>query len=429
MKFQALIFTLLVGASVGFQSPSPKSSPHHATTKTTPLCMRTDPTSDSGDGTHASFLDGAKQCLAAASLSAALAVGTLTGLPSPSVADASPPSAIDPTRTIQVEVNAPTLIKRLKSPTYQKELLDALSEVQDVIGKESLKVIPPSNRVGAIRDLLSGKVDVAVNGQALDIEVLESEKGEITVRFSNPLLPKVPVVSSKAKIPFLPEVEGQGTVQNVEKEITAAKPDLNTILDAAWLVFGPEDSADIDLAGLLARAYGIDLSTPIQDQPFLGGLLSIPIPRADDKGGAFTYTVSNKDFVGGGSLGLGLIYAVSYSYHTALIEQEEREAEEKKKALAEKKKKAAAAKKKKETGKAAADATTKTTAAPAKVETSKEAKPKKATAEKPKEKSAAKSAVKKEASKEEVPTKAQEEEEGEPKKKSRLRRLFSRNKE
>ena len=117
--------------------------------------------------------------------------------------------------------------------------------MQDVVGKDSLKVIPPSNRVGAIRDLLSGKVDVAVNGQALDIEVLESEKGEITVRFSNPLLPKVPVVSSKAKIPFLPEVEGQGTVQIVEKEVTAAKPDLNTILDAAWLVFGPEDSADI----------------------------------------------------------------------------------------------------------------------------------------------------------------------------------------
>ena len=424
MKFQALILSSLVSASLGFHSPVAKSSHVPPLTTTTPLCMRTDLTSENGDaGTHAPFFDGAKQCLAAVSLSAALTVGTMAGLPSPSVAESSSPSAIDPTRTIQVEVDAPTLIKRLKSPTYQRELLDALSEVQDVVGKDSLKVTPPSNKVGAIRDLLSGKVDVAVNGQALDIEVLESERGEITVRLSNPLLPKVPVVSSKAKIPFLPEVEGQGTVQIVEKEVAAAKPDLNTILDAAWLVFGPEDSADIDLVGILARAYGIDLSTPIPDQPFLGGLLSIPIPRADDKGGAFTYTVSNKDFVGGGSLGLGLIYAVSYSYHTALIEQEEREAEEKKKALAEKKKKKAAAK-------AAAD--TKTVEAPIKVEKSKEAKSsaKKEVVEKSKKNPVAKPAAKKEASKEEeeeVSGKIQEEGEGEPsKKKSRLRRLFSR---
>ena len=425
MKFQALILSSLVSASLGFYSPVAKSSHVPPLTTTTPLCMRTDPTSENGDaGTHAPFFDGAKQCLAAVSLSAALTVGTMAGLPSPSVAESSSPSAIDPTRTIQVEVDAPTLIKRLKSPTYQKELLDALSEVQDVVGKDSLKVTPPSNKVGAIRDLLSGKVDVAVNGQALDIEVLESERGEITVRLSNPLLPKVPVVSSKAKIPFLPEVEGQGTVQIVEKEVAAAKPDLNTILDAAWLVFGPEDSADIDLVGILARAYGIDVSTPIPDQPFLGGLLSIPIPRADDKGGAFTYTVSNKDFVGGGSLGLGLIYAVSYSYHTALIEQEEREAEEKKKALAEKKKK----KKKAAAAKVAAD--TKTVEAPAKVEKSKEAKSsaKKEVVEKSKKKPVAKPAAKKEASKEEeVPVKVEEEGEGEPsKKKSRLRRLFSR---
>lgn len=427
MKFQALILSSLVGVSFCFHSPAAN-----------PLCMRsTDSTSDIiDDGTHASFVDGAKQCLAAASLSAALAFGTLTSLPSPSAADASSPSAIDPTRTIQVEVDAPTLIKRLKSPTYQKELLDALSEVQDVVGKDSLKITPPSNKVGAIRDLLSGKVDVSLNGQALDIEVLESEKGEITVRFSNPLLPKVPVISSKAKIPFLPEVEGQGTVQIVEKEVTAAKPDLSTILDAAWLVFGPEDSAHVDLVGLLARAYGIDLSTPIQDQPFLGGLLSIPIPRADDKGGAFTYTVSNKDFVGGGSLGLGLIYAVSYSYHTALIEQEERGAEEKKKEQAEMKKKAAAAKKKKEDKIVAV--TPKTATTPVKGETSNESKPKaeKKVAELPKEKSAAKKAkepaVKKESKKEEpaaASSSSAEEDEGEPKKKSRLRRLFSRKNE
>ena len=121
MKFQAFILSSLFGASVGFQSPVARSSHVPPLTKTTPLCMRTDPTSDHDDGTHAAFLDGAKQSLAAVSLSAALAFGTLTGLPSPSVADASPPSAIDPTRTIQVEVNAPTLIKRLKSPTYQKE--------------------------------------------------------------------------------------------------------------------------------------------------------------------------------------------------------------------------------------------------------------------------------------------------------------------
>jgi len=388
MKFQALILSsVLVGTSFGFQPPIAKSS----LTTTKGLCMHRDPASDNAG---ISFIDGAKQCMAAASLSAALAFGTLAGLPAPSIADSSPSaasSAIDPARTIQVDLNAPTLIKRLKSPTYQKELLNALSDVQDVVGKDSLKVTPPSDKLGAIRDLLSGKVDVSLNGQALDIEVLESEKGEITVRFSNPLLPKVPVVSSKAKIPFLPEVEGQDTIRIVQKEVTAAKPDLGTILDAAWLVFGPEDSADIDLLGILARAYGIDLITPIQDQPFLDGILSIPIPRAEDKGGPVTYVASNKDVVGGGSLALGAVYAISYSYHTALIEQEEREAEEKKKALAEKKKKkAAAAKKKKENEQANANVV-----ATPKAESSKEAA-------------------------------AKEEEDADPKKKNRLRRLFRR---
>ena len=338
MKFKALVISSILAVSFGFQPPTTKSASPSAASKT--HC--------NDDDGSISFNNNAKQCVAAASLSAALAFGTLTGLPAPSVADTS--SAIDPTRTIQIELNAPTLIKRLKSSTYQKELLDALSEVQDVVGKDSIQVTPPSNKVGALRDLLSGKVDVSLNGQALDIEVLDSEQGDITVRFSNPLLPKVPVVSAKAKIPFLPEVEGQGTVRYVESEAaSSAKPQLNTILDAAWLVFGPEDSGDIDLLGLLARAYGIDTSTPLLDQPFLGGLISAPIPRADDKGGGFTFVASNKNVLGGGSLGLGAIYAASYSYHTSMIEQEEREAAEKKKALADKKKKKAAAEKAKST--------------------------------------------------------------------------------
>ena len=314
MKFQALVVSSILAVSFGFQPPTAKSAAPPATASKA-LC----------DDAGISFIDSAKQCVAAASLSAALAFGTLTGLPAPSVADTT---AIDPTRTIQIELNAPTLIKRLKSPTYQKELLDALLEVQDVVGKDSIQVTPPSNKVGALRDLLSGKVDVSLNGQALDIEVLDSEQGEITVRFSNPLLPKVPVISSKAKIPFLPEVEGEGTVRYVESEaLSSAKPDLGTILDAAWLVFGPEDSADIDLLGLLARAYGIDTSTPLLDQPFLGGIISFPFHRVDVNGGDFTFVASNKNVLGGGSLGLGAIYAVSYSYHTSLIEQEEREAQ------------------------------------------------------------------------------------------------------
>ena len=396
MRFQALVVSSILAVSFGFQ-PTAKSASPSAASKT--HC--------NDDDGSISFINNAKQCVAAASLSAALAFGTLTGLPAPSVADTS--SAIDPTRTIQIELNAPTLIKRLKSSTYQKELLDALSEVQDVVGKDSIQVTPPSNKVGALRDLLSGKVDVSLNGQALDIEVLDSEQGEITVRFSNPLLPKVPVVSAKTKIPFLPEVEGQGTVRYVESEAaSSAKPQLNTILDAAWLVFGPEDSGDIDLLGLLARAYGIDISTPLLDQPFLGGLISMPIPRADDKGGGFTFVASNKNVLGGGSLGLGAIYAVSYSYHTSMIEQEEREAAEKKKALADKKKKKAAAATAEKTEKAKSTDVTESKQNAEKVE-----KPKK------------------EAKIEKAETPAKKMDDEEPKKKSsKLRRLlFSRKKE
>ena len=396
MRFQALVVSSILAVSFGFQ-PTAKSASPSAASKT--HC--------NDDDGSISFINNAKQCVAAASLSAALAFGTLTGLPAPSVADTS--SAIDPTRTIQIELNAPTLIKRLKSSTYQKELLDALSEVQDVVGKDSIQVTPPSNKVGALRDLLSGKVDVSLNGQALDIEVLDSEQGEITVRFSNPLLPKVPVVSAKTKIPFLPEVEGQGTVRYVESEAaSSAKPQLNTILDAAWLVFGPEDSGDIDLLGLLARAYGIDTSTPLLGQPFFGGLISMPIPRADDKGGGFTFVASNKNVLGGGSLGLGAIYAVSYSYHTSMIEQEEREAAEKKKAWADKKKKKAAAATAEKTEKAKSTDVTESKQNAEKVE-----KPKK------------------EAKIEKAETPAKKMDDEEPKKKSsKLRRLlFSRKKE
>ena len=84
------------------------------------------------------------------------------------------------------------------------------------------------------------------------------------------------MVSSKAKIPFLSEVEGEGTVRYVESEAaSAARPDLVPFSTRHGLyLFGPEDSNDIDLLGLLARANGIDTSTPILDQPVLGGMTS-----------------------------------------------------------------------------------------------------------------------------------------------------------
>lgn len=285
-----------------------------------------------------SLLDDVKRATAAIALSTTLALGTISSLPLPAKAAAAA-AAADTTsissKTIQVELNAPILIKRLKSEKYQRELLDALRETQDVIGGDAIKVTPPSNIGGAIRDLLSGRGEITVNGQPVDVALLESERGEITVRIRNPLLPKVPILSSSARIPFLSSDEKtveRAPVRNVER------PDLGTLLRAAWLVLGPSSDGvggaddEINFMALLGRAYGWDMTTPFWDQKFWGGAISVPVPRAEDKGGPYTYVANNRDVAGSVSLGLGAVYGGAYAYHTAQIEEEEARAKEKKEA-------------------------------------------------------------------------------------------------
>ena len=93
------------------------------------------------------FADDAKRAMATMALSTSLSMGTLLG--SANVAHAA--ATAD---AFQVELNAPILIKRLRSPDYQRELVDALREVQDAVGPDAIKVIPPSNVGGAFRDAL-----------------------------------------------------------------------------------------------------------------------------------------------------------------------------------------------------------------------------------------------------------------------------------
>ena len=194
---------------------------------------------------------------------------------------------------------------------------------------------------------MQGKAEVTVNGQPVDVALLESEKGEVTIRVSNPLLPKIPILSPSTRIPFLPPSRGDIDGANIAVS-QAEKPDLGTIVRAAWFVFGPSDGGDdIDLMSLLARAYGWDLSTPFWEQKFCGCAIRVPVPRADNRGGAFTYVPTNKDALGSISLGLGTVYGGAYAYHAAWIEQEEQVAIEKKK-HAEAKKAAKAKRKEKE---------------------------------------------------------------------------------
>lgn len=247
--------------------------------------------------------------------------------------DAPPAQAVEKSNAIQVQVDAPTLARRLKTKFYEKELLEALQQVQEVIGPDAVKVTLPSNVAGATRDLLSGRGEITVNGKPVDIAVLSSEKGEITIRVSNSLIPKVPLLSTRTKIPFSGTASDQGT--------DTSEADWGVLADVAG-VFGVDlKTPFIEQA---ARAYGLDLKTPFFDQKFLGGLVSIPIPRNEDSGGTFTYVAKNKDVAGVTGLTLAVAYSSSYAYYKSLIKAKEKAAEEKAAATKAKKEKDAKAK-------------------------------------------------------------------------------------
>jgi len=351
-------------------------------------------------------IDSGRQVVATAALASTLAFGALS-------IDPSSASAADSSRTIQVELDAPVLVKRLNNAKYQRELIDAFREVQDVVGPDAVSVKPPSNTGGAIRDLLSGRGEVTVNGQPVDVAVLGSERGEITIKISNPFLPKVPILSTSANIPFLSDRASEEPVPIGEKP---------------------------SLKAILGQAYGWDMTTPFFDQKFLGGKFGITVPRADENGGPFKYVPTNKDVVGYTSLALGGVYAGSFAYYQSLIEAEERKLEEnaaKKKEAAAKKKEAAAKKAKDSPAKKAKDAPAKKakvvkpqlavtksdTRASDKKKTDTEAKVENKSNTKTGE--AAKKTKKTKPGKEKVAEEAKAEE---PKKRSRIRGLFSRGK-
>lgn len=139
--------------------------------------------------------------------------------------------------------------------------------------------------------------------------VVSSEKGEITVKVSNFLIPKIPL--------FLTGAGADGDLASGE---------------------------DGSVLERVARVYGFDFSTPFFDQKFLGGKYGVPIPSSsgEESGGTFTtYVPTNKDVVGATSLILGVAYGSSYAYYDSLIKAKEKEAEEKaaaKKAMAKEKK-------------------------------------------------------------------------------------------
>lgn len=182
------------------------------------------------------------------------------------------------------------------------------------------------------------------------------------------------------------------------------------------------------------------MTTPFFDQKFLGGKFGITVPRADENGGPFKYVPTNKDVVGYTSLALGGVYAGSFAYYQSLIEAEERKLEEnaaKKKEAAAKKKEAAAKKAKDSPAKKAKDAPAKKakvvkpqlavtksdTRASDKKKTDTEAKVENKSNTKTGE--AAKKTKKTKPGKEKVAEEAKAEE---PKKRSRIRGLFSRGK-
>jgi len=79
-----------------------------------------------------------------------------------------------------------------------KDVQSATSPAIDVV-RPSIQVSLPSNKIGAIKDLLSGEAEFIFNGEPVDIEI-ESDEGVFFVKVSCPVLPRVPFLMTTSQL-------------------------------------------------------------------------------------------------------------------------------------------------------------------------------------------------------------------------------------
>ena len=262
----------------------------------------------------------AKGC-ATASLCTSLIMST-TVLPVTAAAATPPPtptttsSKIDNT-ALKVDLDTPYLLDLVKTKQARSQTIDRIQYLEDSIKNlfgPAVKIELPTDYRGLVKKAFSGRATILVgtNGQQqqqqrIDLQVVQSDFGSLTVQIKSPLLPKLPLVG----LPGTPAV----------------------VESAAVIV---EDAVTPTVVNVWQK-----LSKP-REPPFW----TKPIGEVNLPNLGYYKQITPLDVVGAGSLGLGGIYAASYAYYKEEQRREEDAAANRKAAAAAKRKAVPSIKKK-----------------------------------------------------------------------------------
>ena len=228
---------------------------------------------------------------------------------------ASPAQATAGDAAVNVYVKAPYVLDLVKTKSAREQtLLRAqyiVESIKSLVGP-AVSVELPSDVRGFVKRALSGGATVAINGQDVTVQVVQSQAGALTVQLSNKFIPAIPF----AGLDNTPAV-------------------VNAVADKAA-------EAAPGVLGLVQKTMNSN-GVPFWDQPIAGGRY-----RLDYDFGAYSIhrPATLIDVVGTSSLGLGAAYAGSFAFYKYEQDREAKAAADKKQAMAGKRAGAAAKKKK-----------------------------------------------------------------------------------
>lgn len=234
---------------------------------------------------------------------ASLFLGATAG--TPTTASAAVGNVANPT-IVEVNVDVPYVLNtietketRIRTINWVKYIVES---IENLFGP-AVSINFPTKNYGLIaREILSGDATIKVNGEKVDLQVIESKPGVIQIQIENELIPAIPF----AGLPTTPSI------------VTKAE---YAVADQAPAVVGAVESIERELQQQKQGEFFWD--RPVSDRLRLGFAGNRPV----------TY----KDVVGAGSLGLGAAYGLSFGYYSYNSYQENKEAEERKNKMKKKK--------------------------------------------------------------------------------------------
>ena len=211
--------------------------------------------------------------------------------------------------SVRVNVNVPSLVELVKtrearSSTLEKAMFLGQS-AKYLLGPDAVSLEPPSDMKGFVSQALRGQASVTVDTalgepQHVDVQVLASDWGALTVQIRNPLLPKLPF----AGLPGTPAV-------------------VSKVLAPAMAEAAP---SALELAQAVAEKIQEPPPPPFWQTPIEDFAIDLP--------NGYHRDITPLDVLGTSSLALGAAYAGSYAWYVAEQEREAKEAADRKKAMA-----------------------------------------------------------------------------------------------